>query len=38
MDMNNVPRKLWEHTDPKSTSMYKLMQEINKKQGVQLRV
>ncbi|ROW02723.1 hypothetical protein VSDG_01915 [Cytospora chrysosperma] len=32
-----VPRKLWEHPDPKSTSMYKFMEEINAKSGRNLK-
>jgi hypothetical protein len=38
MDSVNVPRKLWEHPDPKSTEMYRLMQEINAKHNLQLNV
>jgi hypothetical protein len=34
----DVPRKLWEHPDPRSTEMYKLMQEINTKQNIHLEV
>lgn len=34
----DIPRKLWEHPDPRSTEMYKLMQEINKKENLQLEV
>lgn len=33
-----VPRKLWEHPDPKSTLMWKFMQEINKKSNRDLQV
>lgn len=33
-----VPRKLWEHSNPQSTAMYRLMQEINGKHGLQLKV
>lgn len=33
-----LPRKLWEHPDPKSTDMYKFMQEVNKKHGLNLQV
>lgn len=32
-----VPRKLWEHPDPKSTSMYKFIEEINAKSGRNLK-
>jgi hypothetical protein len=28
-----TPTKLWEHSDPKSTEMYKFMQIINQKYG-----
>jgi hypothetical protein len=38
MDSLAVPRKLWEHPDPTSTEMYRLMQEINKKHGLHLKV
>ena len=38
MDSLTVPRKLWEHPNPKGTQMYKLMQEINQKQNLQLKV
>ena len=38
MDSVNVPRKLWEHPNPKSTEMYRLMQEINSKHQLQLEV
>lgn len=33
-----MPRKLWEHADPTSTAMYKFMQTINQKEGLQLKV
>lgn len=33
-----VPRKLWEHPDPKSTLMYEFMQDINRKSGQRLEV
>ncbi|KAG9234735.1 acetoacetyl-CoA synthetase-like protein [Amylocarpus encephaloides] len=32
-----TPRKLWEHPNPKSTEMYKFMQDINKKHCLQLK-
>ncbi|KUI52680.1 Acetoacetyl-CoA synthetase [Cytospora mali] len=32
-----VPRKLWEHPDPKSTLMYKFIEEINAKTGRNLK-
>jgi len=38
MDSVNVPRKLWEHPNPKSTEMYRLMQEINTKHQLHLDV
>lgn len=38
MDSHKVPRKLWEHPDPTSTAMYKFMQVLNQKQGLQLKV
>lgn len=33
-----VPRKLWEHRNPKSTLMWKFMQEINGKSNRNLQV
>lgn len=33
-----VPRKLWEHPEPKSTLMYEFMQDINRKSGQRLEV
>lgn len=33
-----VPRKLWEHPDPKGTLMYEFMQDINQKSGQKLEV
>jgi acetoacetyl-CoA synthetase len=38
MDSLAVPRKLWEHPNPESTEMYRFMQEINKKNNLQLQV
>jgi hypothetical protein len=38
MDSLSVPRKLWEHPNPESTEMYRLMQEINAKHNLQLNV
>ncbi|KAK3986283.1 acetoacetyl-CoA synthetase [Cladorrhinum sp. PSN332] len=32
-----VPRKLWEHPDPTTTAMYKFMQGLNEKYGLQLK-
>ncbi|KAL5594765.1 hypothetical protein BROUX41_001679 [Berkeleyomyces rouxiae] len=31
-----IPKKLWEHPDPKSTKMYRLMQHLNKVEGLTL--
>jgi acetoacetyl-CoA synthetase len=31
-----IPRKLWEHPDPKSTRMYRFMQSANKKYNLKL--
>ena len=38
MDSLAVPRKLWEHPDPQSTTMYKFMQSINRKHNLRLKV
>lgn len=38
MDMNTVPRKLWEHPDPKSTNMWRFMQEANQRNNLNLKV
>ena len=38
MENHPIPRKLWEHPDPKSTLMYKLMQTLNAKHNLQLKV
>lgn len=32
-----IPRKLWEHADPKSTAMYKFMQSANKKHNLNMQ-
>ncbi|KAK5993475.1 Acetoacetyl-CoA synthetase [Cladobotryum mycophilum] len=32
-----MPRKVWEHSDPKSTAMYKFMQETNRINGLNLQ-
>ena len=32
-----APRKLWEHPDPESTHMWRFMQQVNQKHGLQLR-
>lgn len=36
MDVNTMPRKLWEHPDPKSTAMWKFMQEANRRYHLRL--
>lgn len=33
-----VPRKLWEHPNPKSTTMWKFWKSLEKAYGVQLQV
>jgi hypothetical protein len=33
-----IPRKLWEHPDPKRTQMYKFMQEANRKHNLNIKV
>ncbi len=38
MGSQALPRKLWEHPDPKSTVMYEFMQELNRKNSLQLQV
>lgn len=38
MATTDVPRKLWEHPNPRSTQMYLLMQEINRKENLKLEV
>lgn len=38
MDSNDSPRMLWKHPNPQSTAMYSFMEEVNKKQGLQLKV
>lgn len=38
MDPNKLPRKLWEHPDPKSTAMWKFMQDLNRSHGLTLDV
>ncbi|KAK4127418.1 acetoacetate-CoA ligase [Parathielavia appendiculata] len=32
-----VPRKLWQHSNPKDTQMYRFMQDINRKHNLQLK-
>lgn len=34
----SIPRKLWEHPDPKSTLMWRFMQEVNEKSNRNLQV
>lgn len=36
--VQELPRKLWEHPDPKSTEIYKFMQNVNRKHGLNLKV
>lgn len=33
-----MPRKLWEHPDPKSTAMWRFMQDANAKYGLNMQV
>ena len=33
-----VPRKLWEHPDPKSTEIWRFMQEVNREKGLKMEV
>ncbi|KAI4636258.1 hypothetical protein J4E83_001212 [Alternaria metachromatica] len=33
----STPRKLWEHPDPKSTAMWKFIQDANAKRGLQMQ-
>lgn len=33
-----MPRKLWEHPNPKSTAMWHFMQESNKRYNLNLKV
>ncbi|KAI8961573.1 acetoacetyl-coenzyme A synthetase [Daldinia sp. FL1419] len=35
--MASVPRKLWEHPNPKKTQMYELIQRLNKKYNIDLK-
>ncbi|UQC82271.1 acetoacetate-CoA ligase [Colletotrichum lupini] len=37
MDTHEIPRKLWEHPDPKSTQMYQYLQSVNSKFNLQLK-
>ena len=34
----STPRKLWEHPDPKSTAMWKFMQDANARRGLHMQV
>ena len=38
MDSQSTQRKLWEHPDPKSTAMWKFMEDCNQKFGLHLQV
>lgn len=38
MDPSKMPKKLWEHPDPKSTAMWQFMQRINDKHNAGLKV
>jgi acetoacetyl-CoA synthetase len=33
-----IPRKLWQHPDPKSTAMWKFMQSANERRGLNMQV
>lgn len=35
---DKMPRKLWEHPDPKSTVMWRFMQDANKKFNLNMQV
>ncbi|KAF7559004.1 hypothetical protein G7046_g5163 [Stylonectria norvegica] len=37
MDMNKLPRKLWEHPNPKSTAMWQFMQDANAQHNLHLQ-
>lgn len=37
-DAHPVPRKLWEHPDPENTFMWRFMNEINAKRGLNIKV
>lgn len=37
MDVETMPRKLWEHPDPQSTAMWRFMQEANQRYHLNLR-
>lgn len=36
MDPTVIPRKLWQHPDPSSTPMYRFLQGVNRKHGLDL--
>lgn len=38
MDMDKMPRKLWEHPNPKGTAMWHFMQESNKLYNLNMKV
>jgi hypothetical protein len=38
MEMDKMPRKLWEHPDPKSTAIWKFMEEANRRHGLKMGV
>lgn len=33
-----IPRKLWEHLDPESTPMWRFLQNVNKRHGLDMKV
>lgn len=33
-----IPRKLWEHPDPESTPMWRFLQNVNKRHGLDMKV
>jgi hypothetical protein len=37
-DPRVVPRKLWEHPNPKETAMWKFMEKVNQKRDLSLQV
>ncbi|KAK6219987.1 acetoacetate-CoA ligase [Colletotrichum tabaci] len=37
MNTTTIPRKLWEHPDPKSTEMYRFLQSVNSTFNLQLK-
>ncbi|KAI5461402.1 hypothetical protein BGZ63DRAFT_464023 [Mariannaea sp. PMI_226] len=37
MELDKMPRKLWEHPNPKSTAMWAFMQQANRKFGLNLK-